>query len=212
MNLKCCLSVAYCNVDMILPRHATFFISVSISESWSIYVLFMWSAFSLSFLFLLQLINFCLVFCQFQPGVAYKSVAHKKKCVSSNRDWKKCTLMLILTFKTAENLCPNFRKPLLPSKIPGYAPVVIVISKLESILGRKLDYFWDRLFKKAFLILQTFLMENPLSHINSCFFTTQLTTSDFSVILEFDVDPGYISLNNINSAIKPRLSQYQCFL
>ena len=63
---------------MILPRHAIFFISVSIFESWSIYVLFMWSVFSLSFLFLLKLINFCLAFCQFQPGVAYKSVAHKK--------------------------------------------------------------------------------------------------------------------------------------
>ena len=27
------------------------------------------------------LLNICLIFCQFQPGVAYKSVGYKNKCV-----------------------------------------------------------------------------------------------------------------------------------
>ena len=141
MNLKCCLSVAYCNIDMILLRHAIFFISVSMFGSWSIYVLFMWSVFSLSFSFSLQLIiynlietenlffghvcqnfslrvslSFCLIFYQFQPGVAYK-----KKRVPSNCNWKKCTLMLTLNFQNCEKLMPWFAD--LPSKIPGYAPV-----------------------------------------------------------------------------------------
>ena len=29
---------------------------------------------------------------------------------------------LTLTFRTVKNLCPNFQKPLLPPKIPGYVP------------------------------------------------------------------------------------------
>ena len=27
------------------------------------------------------LLSLCLIFCQFQPGAAYKSIAYKKKCV-----------------------------------------------------------------------------------------------------------------------------------
>ena len=62
------------------------------------------------------LLSFCLIFCQFEPGVACKSV--NWKCYN----WKKRTLCLHLTFKTAKHLCPNLQKPLLPSKIPGCAP------------------------------------------------------------------------------------------
>ena len=29
------------------------------------------------------LLSICLIFCQFQPGVAYKSVAYKKACSST---------------------------------------------------------------------------------------------------------------------------------
>ena len=67
------------------------------------------------------LLSFCLIFCHFQPGTAYKMLL-KKKCVSSNCNWKKRTLCLHLTFKTAKNLYPNLQKPPLPSKIPDYAP------------------------------------------------------------------------------------------
>ena len=41
LNLKCCLSVAYCNLDMILLRHDIFLISASTFGSWSIYALLM---------------------------------------------------------------------------------------------------------------------------------------------------------------------------
>ena len=38
------------------------------------------------------LLSICLIFCQFQPGVAYKSIAYKKACISvgyyDNRDIK----------------------------------------------------------------------------------------------------------------------------
>ena len=96
MLLKCCLL----HIDMILPRHAIFCIFVSMSTSRSInYMIFL----SLSFSFSLQLItwshqnatlaylgffyqkfslrvllSFCLIFCHFQLGLAYKSVAYKK--------------------------------------------------------------------------------------------------------------------------------------
>ena len=33
------------------------------------------------------LLSFCLIFCQFQPGVAYTSVAYEKKCVFLVIDW-----------------------------------------------------------------------------------------------------------------------------
>ena len=67
------------------------------------------------------LLSFCLIFCQLQSGVTYKSVPWKKR-VSSNYNWKKRTLCLHLTFKTAKNLYPNLQKPPLPSKISSYAP------------------------------------------------------------------------------------------
>ena len=31
------------------------------------------------------LLSICLIFCQFQPGVAYKSVAYKKACTVQGR-------------------------------------------------------------------------------------------------------------------------------
>ena len=36
-------------------------------------------------------------------------------------------LHVTLTFRTAKTLCPNLQKPPLPSKIPGYAPVMLTI-------------------------------------------------------------------------------------
>ena len=64
---QCCLTfqrtepqmlLKYCLLHrgIALPRHAIFCIFFSLSTSWSIYVLFMWSVFSLSFSFSLQLI------------------------------------------------------------------------------------------------------------------------------------------------------------
>ena len=44
------------------------------------------------------LLSFYLVFCQCQLCVAYKSVAYRKKCVLSNYNWKKRTLMLTFNF------------------------------------------------------------------------------------------------------------------
>ena len=32
-----------------------------------------------------MLLSFCLIFCQFQPDVAYKSVAYKKACISQDK-------------------------------------------------------------------------------------------------------------------------------
>ena len=83
-----------------------FWIFVSMSTSCSVYVLFMWSIFfiiififitikpvislTLKNLFgghvcqklnLRVLLRFCLIFCQFQPDVAYKNVAYKKACI-----------------------------------------------------------------------------------------------------------------------------------
>ena len=51
MFLKCCLL----HKDIVLPRHAIFSIFISVSMSWSIYILFMWSILPLSFSFSLQL-------------------------------------------------------------------------------------------------------------------------------------------------------------
>ena len=42
-----------------------------------------------------------------------------KICIWKSYFWKKRILHLNLTFRTAKNLCPNFQKLLLPSKIPG---------------------------------------------------------------------------------------------
>ena len=94
---KCCL------LHKVLPKHSVFCIFISMCISRSICFLFLWSVFPLSFSFLLQLPNlietgklaffghfylkfslsmllsFFLIFGQFQPGVAYKSVAYEKK-------------------------------------------------------------------------------------------------------------------------------------
>ena len=86
MLLKCCLLY----IAIVEPRHVIFCMLVSISPSRSIYVLFMWSICHYYFHFhykfhqnfsLRVLLSFCLIFCQFEPGVVYKSVANKKKCV-----------------------------------------------------------------------------------------------------------------------------------
>ena len=49
-------------------------------------------------------------------------------------------LHLTLTFRTAENLRPNFQKPPLPSKIPGYAP------DLETIQLARINNFQQCIF------------------------------------------------------------------
>ena len=43
-------------------------------RGWRMWIIFKWQKFSLR-----VLLSFCLIFCQFQPDVAYKSVAYKKK-------------------------------------------------------------------------------------------------------------------------------------
>ena len=43
-----------------------------------------------------------------------------------------------MTFQTAIDLCPNFQKPPLPSKIPGYAPATPDdLSKLRDVIRNK---------------------------------------------------------------------------
>ena len=100
MLLRCSLS----HRDIVLPRQATFSIFVSMSASWTIYVFFMYSICHYHFHFitinrttsliqtnllfghlcqkfsLMVLLSFCLIFCKFQPSVAYKSVSYKKAC------------------------------------------------------------------------------------------------------------------------------------
>ena len=46
------------------------------------------------------LLSICLIFCQFQPGVAYKSVTYKKACSSTKDTFTK----VILT----QTLCKQF--------------------------------------------------------------------------------------------------------
>ena len=116
MLLKCCLL----HRDIVLPRHAIFSIFVTISTSWSIYVLFIviyptiiifiiitinhiisliqtslflehvYQKFSLR-----VLLSFCLNFFQFQPGIAYKNVAYKQKkaCIVSRQFFRLLTLI-----------------------------------------------------------------------------------------------------------------------
>ena len=103
MLLTCYLS----HRGIVSPRHDIFCIFVSTSMPWSIYVLFMQLFYSILlfiiiFIFIIvnyiisltqkslffghacqkvslrALLSFCLFFCKFQPGVAYKSVAYKK--------------------------------------------------------------------------------------------------------------------------------------
>ena len=79
------------------------------------------------------LLSFCLIFCQFQPGGGYKSVAYKKKRVSSNCNRKKYTLRLRFNFQNCQKYVPNFQKPPLPSKIPGYVPENLVLTEAMSL-------------------------------------------------------------------------------
>ena len=103
MNIKCCLSVAYSNIEMILPRHAIFFICLCVYVLIYLCLIYVIYFFIIIFIFitinciislrhknlffghacqkfsLKVLLSFFLVFCQYQPGVAYKSVAYIKK-------------------------------------------------------------------------------------------------------------------------------------
>ena len=48
----------------------------------------------------LYIYSFCLIFCQFQPGVAYKSVAYIKKCVVLDNKFvfSNCEKYIVLWF------------------------------------------------------------------------------------------------------------------
>ena len=113
MLLKRCLL----HRDFVLPRHAIFSIFLSMSMSQSIFVLLMCDLFIFSTInhkisliqtnlffghicqkFSLRvLLSFCLTFWQFQPGVAYKSVAYKKRRVMKESVPKRIKIKL-LTF------------------------------------------------------------------------------------------------------------------
>ena len=99
MSLKCCLSVAY-YIQTWSYRGILHFVYLcsrlllGLLMIWSIFLydfqyhcnhiislkqshLYTWA-----FLFSLRvLLSFCLIVCQFQPCVAYKSVAYKKECI-----------------------------------------------------------------------------------------------------------------------------------
>ena len=101
MLLKCYLL----HRDIVLRRHAIFSILDSMSTSWSVCLIYVISFTIIIFIFitinhiisviqtnlffghvcqmfsLWVLLRFSLNFCQFQPGVAYKSVAYIKKRV-----------------------------------------------------------------------------------------------------------------------------------
>ena len=122
-----------------MSRHRVVRRSISMFTSWSAYFSFMWSSFPLTFSFSLQLVlkslwnrqscffqhfylkysptvllSFWLIFCQFQPGVAYKSVAYKKVCnvqnlirFRSSRSWMffKIGVLKNLAIFTGKRLC-----------------------------------------------------------------------------------------------------------
>ena len=77
------------------------------------------------------LLSVCLIFCQFQTDVAYKSLliksVYRQIVIERNALW-----CFRLNFKTAKNLCSNLQKSPLPSKILGYAPKHFFISCLKS--------------------------------------------------------------------------------
>ena len=106
MSLKCCLS-KYCLLhrDVVLLRRSIFSIFVSVNVLAYVCLIYLIYFAIIIFIFistnhiisLIQtnlfvghvcqkfslrvLLSFCLIFCQFQPGIAYKSVAYKKKYV-----------------------------------------------------------------------------------------------------------------------------------
>ena len=101
MLLKCCLNVLW-HKDVVLPRHTVFSIFVSCLRQVYLCLIYIIYFSIIIFLFILinhinslketilffgnfyltfshgVLLSFCLIFCQFQPGVAYKSFAYKK--------------------------------------------------------------------------------------------------------------------------------------
>ena len=48
------------------------------------------------------LVRYSLIFCQFQPGIAYRSVAYKKKLLTKN------LILLILLLKSNQTYCIKF--------------------------------------------------------------------------------------------------------
>ena len=95
MLLKCCLL----HRDIVLPRYDIF--SIFVSMSTSIYALFITiNQLRLQIISLIQtnlvfghicqkfrlrvLLSFCLIFCQFQPGIAYKVLLMKKSVYYQN--------------------------------------------------------------------------------------------------------------------------------
>ena len=115
MLLKCCLL----HRDIVLPVHAIFSIFVSIVYVLVYIVLIYVICFVIIiFIFIITnhiisviqpnlffghvcqkfslrvLLSFCLNFCQFQPGVTYKSVAYKKICITVSQMKITCSLVL----------------------------------------------------------------------------------------------------------------------
>ena len=111
MLLKCCLLY----VDMTLPRLAVLCILVTMStfrsiKSFDIFfiIIFIFIAINLRHTCLFRhfcqkfcvtvLLSFSLIFSQFQPGVAYKSVAYKKACISTEKDLRSSKYIILYVF------------------------------------------------------------------------------------------------------------------
>ena len=48
-----------------------------------------------------------------------------------------------MTFRTAETLCPNLKKPPLPSKIPGYAPETSYLVHPQMNYCQQVAVLWN---------------------------------------------------------------------
>ena len=72
------------------------------------------------------LLSFCLIFCKFQPGVAYKSVAYKKKACTNN-------LFCLLSYEI-ELICSG----------------MCVINGIPTGIGHGLSVYCNSLFIKQF--------------------------------------------------------------
>ena len=70
------------------------------------------------------------------------------KLVAIERDsyfWLKPTVMLMFNFdfENCQKLCPRLQKPPLPSKIPGYAPLLSYMIKILNPNSRGVPFSHD---------------------------------------------------------------------
>ena len=88
------------------------------------------------------------------PGLGYllKFFVFERDYFWKTYFWKKHILMLTFNFdfQNCNNLCPNFQKPPLPSKIPGYAPVLI---KLLTLFN-----YWCNQMQKLIAAVKIFFL------------------------------------------------------